>query len=182
MKNISPHVTVIISLLLVVLMSSELGCTQNGTATIDFKQVGACSGWKDGNTLHSAGPNAAYVVFKVHSIDNSQGKVDFAFDPSKVSVNAGSHPHMDSSLSLAQFIGVFQLVPTTIPQSKVVGLDGFAVAVVPTSNANGAVEANKTSYFLLYDTGSNDPGVLYAKENPSQTTWTLTENCTDIRF
>lgn len=161
------------------------GCntaTPNGTATIDFKQVGACNGWIDAGVTHSAGPNAAYVVFKVHTIDNNAGKVNFAFDPAKMAVNSGSKPHMDSSLSLATFVGVLQLIPTTVLQGKLVGLDGFAVAVVSTANANGAVEANQTSYNLLYDTGSADPGILFAKENPGQTSWPLTTDCKTIAY
>ena len=82
-----------------VLLCAGCGNT-NGTATINYTQVGACNGWKDGGILHSAGPNQAYVVFKVQSIDNTQGKVNFSFDPSKMAVNTGSHPHMDPSLSL----------------------------------------------------------------------------------
>ena len=161
------------------------GCntaTPNGTATIDFKQVGACNGWNDGAMLHSAGPNAAYVVFKVHTIDNNAGKVNFAFDPAKMAVNTGSKPHMDSSLSLATFVGVLQLIPTTVLQGKVVGLDGFAVTTVSTANANGAVEANQTSYSLIYDTGASDPGILFAKENPGQTNWPVTADCKAIAY
>ena len=161
------------------------GCntaTPNGTATIDFKQVGACNGWNDGSVLHSAGPNAAYVVFKVHTIDNKAGKVNFAFDPAKMAVNTGPKPHMDSGLSLASFVGVLQLIPTTIPQGKLVGLDGFAVATVPTATASGAVEANQTSYSLIYDTGSSDPGILFTKENPGQTSWPLTTDCKAIAY
>lgn len=154
----------------------------NGTAVVNFTQVGACNGWNDGTTLHSAGPNAAYVVFKVHNIDNSQGKVDFAFDPSKMYVNTTSHPHMDSSLSLAHFIGVFQLIPTSIPKGQVVGLDGFSVTIVQTANSNGSVEANQTSYFLGYDTSSTDPGIILTKLNSSQTSWPNTENCLAITF
>ena len=154
----------------------------NGTATINFTQVGACNGWKEGNDTHAAGPNAAYVIFKVHNIDNTQGTVNFAFDPSKMYVNITGRPHMDPNLSLAHFIGVFQLVPTTVPAKQLVGLDGYAVTVVQTSNVNGSVEANQTSYFLGYDAGSGDPSVVLAKMNSSQTSWPNTEDCTTITF
>ena len=159
------------------------GCTPtNGSATINFTQVGACNGWNDGQTLHSAGPNAAYVVFKVHSIDNTQGKVDFNFDPSKMAVNTGSQPHIDSSISLMTFMNKLALAPTTIPQGKLVGLDGFAVAIVQTSNPDGSKEANNTSYNLAYTGNSADPGITFVKLNGSQTSWPNTEDCTTITF
>ena len=166
-----------------VVLSGLSSCNPKGTATITFHQVGSCNGWNDGTSLYSAGPNAAYVVFKVHSIDNTQGKVNFAFDPAKMWVNAGSpKPHMDPNLSLAKFMGVFALVPTNIPQGKTVGLDGFSVAVVQTANANGAVEANQTTYSLGYDTGSSDPGVLFVTDK----TWVPlpqpTLDCTTITY
>ena len=79
-------------------------------------------------------------------------------------------------------MGALQLIPTTIPQGKLVGLNGFSVAVVPTANSNGSIEANKTSYFLIYDTATTDPGLLLAKGNSSQTSWPNTEDCTTIAF
>jgi hypothetical protein len=178
----------LIAVSILTVLFSASGCsgcntaTPNGTATIDFKQVGACNGYTDAGVLHNAGPNAAFVVFKVHTIDNSAGKVNFAFDPAKMAVNTGSKPHMDSSLSLATLVGVLKLIPTTVLQGKVVGLDGFAVTTVSTANANGAIEANQTSYSLIYDTGSADPGILFAKENPGQTSWPVTANCTAIAY
>jgi hypothetical protein len=182
MRPVSKSIAALLPLIATLLLLCGFDSCSNGTATIDFKQVGACNGWDDGVTLHSAGPNAAYVVFKVHSIDNTQGKVNFAFDPAKMAVNVSTHPHMDSSLSLASYIGVFELVPTTIPKGNLVGLDGYSVTIVPTANSNGAVEANQTSYFLTYDTGTSDPGILFSKENSSQTSWPLTEDCTDISY
>jgi hypothetical protein len=160
------------------------GCIKNGTATITYHQVGSCNGWNDGTTLWSAGPNAAYVVFKVHTIDNTQGTVDFNFDPAKMTVfNGGSpRPHIDPGLSLAKFMGVFALVPTTVSKGTLLGLDGFAVAIVQTTNPNGAVEANQTTYSLSYDTGAADPGILYATDQ----TWVPlpkpTEDCTTITY
>ncbi len=168
----------------IICVSGFDGCNSNGTATITYHQVGSCNGWNDGTSLWSAGPNAAYVVFKVHSIDNTQGKVDFNFDPSKMGVyNGGSPtPHMDPGLSLAKYMGVFALVPTTIPKGSQVGLDGFSVAVVQTSNPNGAIEANQTAYSLIYDPSTTNPGVIYS---PDQTWVPLakpTEDCTTIVY
>ena len=154
------------------------GCNQNGTATVNFEQIGACNGYLDGGSLVSAGPNAAFVLFKVHDLDNRQGKVNFNFDPARMFVNSSTpRAYMSSTLSLATTLGVFRLIATNVPQSQDTGLDGYAVTTVSTANANGAVEANNTSYFLSYETQATDPGVVLSKKDPSRTSWPLTENC-----
>lgn len=92
-----------------------VGCTStNGRATINFTQVGTCNGWNDRQTKHSAGPTMVFVVFKVLSIDNTLGKVDFIFDPSKMTVNVGSQPHVDSSISLMTFMHKLALASTRL--------------------------------------------------------------------
>jgi len=159
------------------------GCNGGGSAVITFHQVGSCNGWDDGSGGHfRAGPNAAYVVFKVHRIDNTQGNVDFNFDPAKMWVSIASRPHMDPSLSLARFIGVLSLVPTTVPKGSSTGLDGYSVTIVQTANPNGAIEANQTTYMLGYDTGAADPSILFSTDQ----TWTPLPNptldCTAITF
>ena len=141
---------------------------------ISYRQVGACNGWVEGNVVHSAGPNAAYVVFKVNFINNEKSSKDFAFDPNRLYVPSDG-AHVDTNLSLP--FGPFALIPTTIPHQKLVGLNGFAGAIVHTSTTSGAVEANQTSYFLSYEPASGDPAILLVKENPQQTTWPVIENC-----
>ncbi len=177
-----------LSMFFAVLVLSSLslaGCSSssNPVVTITYKQVGACNGYETSNGGVSVGPNAAYVIFAVDTIDNSQSSQDFAFDPTHLFVNlGGQHVHIDTSLSLAHdILGTFTLVPTTIPAGKTVTLDGFAPVVVTTVAANGASEANKTSYFLLSDPSPNF-GFILVKSNPSQTSWPDTENCRDIQL
>ena len=89
---------------------------------------------------------------------------------------------MSSSLSLTRDLGVFAAVPVTVAKGKSQGNNGITVTVVPTVAANGASEANNTSYFLLYDTPTPSLGVVLVKKNPSQTSWAQTDNCLAIQF
>ena len=168
------------------------GCPPSeDVVTITFDQVGACNGYQQtagpgGSGPHvtvSAGAHAAFVVFRVVTIDNSKSSKDFNFDPSRIFIT-GSSPQafMSSSLSLTQDLGVFAAVPTTVPKGKSVGNNGLMVTVVATGAANGASEANNSSYFLAFASRSGDPGVILAKRDPNRTSWPVTENCRAIRF
>ena len=148
-------------------------------AVVHYTQVGACNGWDTGGSVYNAGPYAAYVIFKVVSVDNTGSKVDFAFDPDRLHLR-GASAHVDTSLHLP--LGPFQAVPMTVPRGVLRGSNGYAGAVFSTSTSNGAVEANKTSYLLDYERASADPGVLSTKDNYQQTEWPFTENCTDIQL
>jgi hypothetical protein len=159
------------------------GCAGTGplvkdVAVINYEQVGACNGYRDGDALVSAGPNAAFVVFRIIDIDNTGSSKDFAFDPNLLSIS--SQNNMSSSLSLARLMGVFQAVPTAIPKGQQTGINGLTVTTVQTTTTNGAIDANKTSYQLSYQTAPNDPGVLF--KSSSRTAWPLTEDCLSIKF
>lgn len=164
--------------------AAAIGCGPSSAnpdqTVINYRQVGACNGWQEGEVTHSAGPNAAYVIFKVSTINNERSTKDFPFDPERLFVFSGLAPHVDTSLSLP--LGVFELIPATIPRNRLVGLNGYAGAVVETANPNGAVEANQTSYFLAYEAAPGDPAVTVVKENREQTSWPITENCTAIQL
>ncbi len=164
------------------------GCPNpNGTATISYHQTGACNGGQgqsgDPSTFYNAGPNQAFVVFGIERIDNSAGSVTFNFDPTKLFVNSTTRDFVDPSLMIYKWVlGPFASVPQSIAAGSNVGfaVSGQNALVVQTTNPNGSVEANMTSYFLLYNTGPSDPGVVMNKTDASQTTWPNTENCAAI--
>ncbi|MEK6262483.1 MAG: hypothetical protein AABP62_28120 [Planctomycetota bacterium] len=167
------------------------GCPPGGTQdviTITYDQVGACNGYEQtsgpgGSGPHqavNAGPNAAFVAFRIVSFDNSKSSKDFNFDPDRLFINLSERHFMDSNLSLARDLGVFTAAPTTIPKGKIMGNNGITVTTVPTNSANGASEANNTNYFLLYDSPSG--GVVLVKGDPNRVTWPQTDNCRAIKF
>jgi hypothetical protein len=162
---------------------AAIGCGPN-KAAVNFAQIGACNGYKDtSGSLASAGPNAAYVVFRVDSLDNTGSSVAFNFDPSRLWVNGTSpNAHMDSSLTLASTIGVLQAPAISVPAKKLTLVHGFVVAVVPTSGGNPATQANQVNYFLSYDATSSDPSVLPVKTNASQTSYPGNDNCLAMTY
>ncbi len=160
-------------------------------AIITFDQVGACNGYQEttgpgGSGPHmtvSAGPGAAFVAFRVVSIDNSKTGQPFQFDPDRIFVS-GSSPeaHLDSSLTLAQAFGLLAAAPITVPAGSNQGNSGIAVATVSTGAGNPAAEANTTSYFLSYAGAAGDPPVSLAKRNSTRTAWPVTDDCRAIGF
>jgi hypothetical protein len=171
------------AIVLLATVTTAIGCGPNN-ATINFAQIGACNGYKDtSSTLVSAGSNAAYVVFRVDSLDNTGSSVAFAFDPSRMWVSGTSpHAHIDPGLTLSSTIGVFQAPATSVPAKQLTQVHGFAVAVVSTSGGDPATQANQINYFLSYDTTSSDPGVLAVKKNASQTSYPGNDNCLAMSY
>lgn len=164
------------------LVSLIAGCDPNGglapLATIKYHQVGACNGYKPTSaSIVSVGPNAAYVIFNIESVDNTKPVIDFNFDPARLYISKSPAQFVDTNLQLAKDLGVFSTVPITVPKGQFVGINGYSVVVAVTGAVDGAVEANMTNYFLNYDTQPSGPGVILVKSNSSQTSFPLTRDC-----
>jgi hypothetical protein len=169
---------------LFVLMAPVQDCP-NGFVNITYHQVGACNGGPSSDGEYNAGPNQAYVVFAIESIDNSQNQNAFAYDPSNIYWIDNSKDAFDSSLEIYTYVlGPFATVPTTVNAGSSLNFSpyGFGALIVQTVAMDGASEANNTSYFLGYQgsgSGTN-PIVLLTKSDSSQTSWPDTPNCSDI--
>lgn len=179
MKNIGFGAACFIPLALLALLS---GCANpgaavpNGTATIRYEQLGACNGYKDGNNVVSAGPDAAFVIFKIIEINNSNGKVNLAYDPTKLFVPPNAH--VSTSLSLAQKIGVLGTTAKTVAAGTNLPHNGYAVVAVPTGNSSDPqLEANLVNYFLSYENDPSGPGIILSKVNHAQTKYQGVQNC-----
>ncbi len=151
--------------------------------TITYHQVGACNGFVNNiGDLVSVGPNAAYVLFGITSIDNSEGTTPFAFDPTKLFVKQGTLDFVDPGLQLySNILGPFAAIATTVNAGQDLQFQVSAqnALVVSTANSDGSVEANMTSYVLNYNTGASDPPVTLVKSNTGQT-FPNTEDCSTI--
>jgi xanthomonalisin len=152
-------------------------------ATISYHQVGACSGFPIPSGEVSVGPNAAYVIFGIEEINNSQNTAAFAFDPTKLYVQQAIQEFFDPRLQIYRYIlGPFAAIPTTVNprQDLRFQVSAFGALVVATTNSNGAVEANQTPYFLKYNASPSDPNVNLVKTDAARTSWPQTLNCTTI--
>ena len=111
----------------------------------------------------------------------------------------------------AQNMGVSSAVETAIPEGTKLEINGIAVVPLGINNPSGGPEANQYSFALVYDTWSTDeheangPGGSFfwifalgeslfggpklgsktidlIKTNPSETTWSVTDNCKALSF
>ncbi|HEY0795509.1 MAG TPA: carboxypeptidase-like regulatory domain-containing protein [Acidisarcina sp.] len=149
--------------------------------TITYHQVGGCNGYATGSGAISSGPNAAFVVFDIESIDNSGGTANFSFDPGNVFVPQTTPASLDSGLSIyADIFGPFAITPLTINAGQNLGVNGFGAAVVQTTAADGATETDHTVYPLHYNRAASDPLVILVNSQPGVVTWPLTQDCKAI--
>ena len=111
----------------------------------------------------------------------------------------------------AQNMGVSSAVETAIPEGTKLEINGFAVVPLGIKNPIGGQKATQYSFYLVYDTRSTDeheangPGGSFfwifalgeslfggpklgsktidlIKTNPSETTWSVTDNCKALSF
>jgi hypothetical protein len=166
-----------------VALSNCNGTPSQNIVTINYEQVGACNGFNNGSGVTSAGPKAAYVIFRISSINNKESAAqDFNFDPNRLFVN-GTSPQVfaSTSLNLAQ-INPFAVKSRFVAKGTTETLNGAAIAVVSTAANDGASEANNSSYTLAYETPSGGQGVVLVKKDPSRTSWPSTPDCTNIIY
>jgi hypothetical protein len=151
-----------------------------GPVLINYHQVGACGYFTTPSGLTSAGANQAYVVFEIESIDNSNSGSQFTFDPTKLNIHANTffapgtqfYTYILGSLAVGP--------PIQVAGGLKQPLGKFGALFVQTSNPDGAVEANQTSYFLSYQHQAGEPLVFPVKTNASQTSWPDTEDCCNL--
>jgi hypothetical protein len=157
------------------------GCAHDAV-TIHYEQIGACNGIATGPGATSAGPNAAYAILRINSIDNKESSArDFNFDPNLLFVNLTPRAYTSAHLNLVQ-LNPFYAVSATIKAGNSLSMNGAVVAVVQTSATDGASEASKTSYFLSYDSPSATQPIILDKVNSSQTTWPYIPDCSLITY
>jgi hypothetical protein len=74
------------------------------------------------------------------------------------------------------------VAPTTVAVGANLGFAAVAqgAMIVSTGTADGAVEANQTSYFLHYDRQPTDPQITLVKSNAPTTSFPLTQDCKTI--
>jgi hypothetical protein len=170
------------------------GISSAGTATISYQQIGACTGYG----AMTGRPNQAYVIFKIDSVDNSKGNVDFLLIPNRLFVDQSTEKQkaewvggwkrqfVSEDTKFLHELGATPVSTKSIPHNSKADINGFIFVPVNTVSANGSAEANKTSFKLSYDSapvpGETDPAIVLDKVNATQTSWPETENCQAIKL
>jgi hypothetical protein len=143
-------------------------------ATIKYEQVGGCQG--AGHTF--AGTGAAFIVFRIDSIDNTaSGSRDFDFDPNKLYL--GSDPRADVKttygVSLGNpFVTYGQLVAAGSRASSIG--DVFAIVAGPTISGNRIEK-----FTLYYATPAGTEGVLLSDQG-HDTTFPYSGDCQSLQY
>ena len=151
-------------------------------ALIKYEQRGACNGFTHLGGMTNAGPNNAYVVFRITEISNTgSGAVDFPFDPERLYVDVEpSDAYVDSDIQVSS-LNPFALQGRLVKAGTTETFNGAAIAVVPTTAVDGASEANHTHYVLRYSALSA-PGAQTEDLKPNTTSWPYTQDCSQITF
>jgi hypothetical protein len=156
------------------------GCNSN-PSNITYEQVGACNA----NQLN-AQDHLAFVFFRIHDIDNSQTNASYSFHPKNLWINTGDLYSGYDYVATGQQASLFGLSPmlaaVNVGSGAKVPVNKYVVFLVQTVDADGPNEANKTSYFFLYNSPPNEVGKLLTKSNSQQVSWPNTHRCADINF
>lgn len=146
--------------------------------TIKYHQYASCTGFPNSLGITSVGPNAAYVVFQLESIDNSGDSVAFNFDQSKLFVTDPVNPSLQDFVDPTMMIystifGPFAAANVTVPAMGSVSYqaDPDIALVVSTKSSDGSVDGNQTAYTLQYQQTAGQPTATLVKSNAGQTTF-----------
>lgn len=159
-------------------------CNPQPDAIIHWHKVGACNGGQGQtgmpSTFYNAGPNAAYVVFAIESIDNTQVKQAWTVNATNFHVGSSK---LDPGLMIYHWVlGPFALNTFPIPASTKISFqtNGYGAMVVSTTASDGASEADTANYSLLYTPNSGDPGVIM--EQSGNNTTPYTPDCATVQL
>jgi hypothetical protein len=159
------------------------GCTPQPDAIIKWHKVGACNGGLgqggDPSTSYNAGPNQAYVVFAIESVDNSQVNKAWTIDPTQFHVGTAK---FDPTLMIYHWVlGPFALTNTPIPASGIgFSTNAYGAMVVATTATDGASEADTANFSLAFTPAAGAPGVVL-EQNPAAST-AYTPDCANVQL
>jgi hypothetical protein len=165
-----------------VLLLDACSSGSNPLATINYSQIGACSDFSHDGLFTSAGPNQAYVIFRISTIANQEaGAKNFDFDPSLLFINGGTVRDFGDDTNLAA-INPFIARPATVMAGTTLTFNGDVVIIVQTVASDPTREVEKTNYLLDYSTPTNSEGALPVKANVNAHTFPFTPNCEDVTY
>jgi hypothetical protein len=172
------------SKLFVPLLALYLCSCGNPDATITWHKVGACNGGVsqsgDPTESYNAGPNQAYVVFAIESINNNG--VNQAWTLGAAKFHVGSAFFDPGLMIYSAKLGPFALGTFPIPANNQITFFGnaYGALVVSTTAMDGASEADTANYSLLYSPNPGDPGMIMTQGPDASTAYT--PNCADVQL
>jgi len=178
------------------------GCGRRSAAnptTISYSEVGVCKSYATPTGSENAKPNEGFAIFKIETIDNAKQSSSFNLDPERFfvdqtpaemkqkNISFQSRRFMDANPRFAQAMGVTGLARAAFPANQKTDVNSFIIVPLRLNNPTGGPEANQYSFDLIYDTttseqqtGSKD--VVVTKTNPTDTKYSVIENCKELAF
>ena len=177
------------------------GCGRNSSHPINiaYQPVGICQAYETRDGQISVGASSGFAVFKIESVDNTEGEVEFIFAPERLFVNQSPPVLVAGSLNrrfvradprFARALGFVPIpeIPLAVGEKREV----HSIVFIPLTinNPNGGAEANQFSFELAYDTGFGDrgdqenvnEGVSFTIIRPANPKWRVVENCRELTF
>jgi hypothetical protein len=161
---------------LVLLGSTATECDPAAAlSTIWYEQVGGCQG--AGSTF--AGTGAAYIAFRVNSIDNTMpGARTFGFDPNRLYINTDPRSFVQTSLGTALH-HPFVTTGQSVAAGSTAPINGAAFAIVDGPTISGGTIEKFTLY---YDTPAGGQGVIMKDEKAQTSTFPYRGNCQQLSY
>jgi len=177
------------------------GCGRNSShpINIDYQPIGICRAYETPDGRISAGTSSGFAVFKIESVENTEGEGDFVFAPERLFVNQSPPILVAGSLNrrfvradprFARALGFvpIQEIPLAVGEKREVNSIVFIPLTI--NDPNGGAEANQFSFELAYDTGFGDKGdqenvnegISFTITKPANPKWVVVENCTELDF
>ena len=151
------------------------GCNGQPDAIIKWHKVGACNGGLgqggDPSTSYNAGPNQAYVIFAIESVDNSQ--VNQAWTLNATQFHVGSATFDPGLMVYHWVLGQVALTTFPVPASGVAfQTNAYGAMVVSTTATDGASEADTANYSLQFTPSGGSPGAVMTQNSAASTAYT----------
>lgn len=177
------------------------GCGRNSSHPINiaYQPVGICRAYETRDGRINAGASNGFAVFKIESLDNTEGELDFVFAPERLFVNQSPPVLVAGTLNrrfvradprFARALGFAPVpeIPLAVGEKREVN----SIVYIPLAinDLNGGAEANQFSFELAYDTGFGDKGdqenvnegVSFTIIKPANPKWAVVENCRELAF
>ncbi len=154
----------IVALLILVPLN---GCDTN-IAVITFHQIGVCGQYTDQiGTFHAVAPPAFYAKFEIDSVDNTGSKLEFDFDPSKLTAKGGVQEQAVDMYLTTNIAGPFAAVagPQPVP-SGTSSKPGVYVVALVTALPNSSSPPLFSLNYPAFQKGA--PVVNVISQNPNQ--------------
>jgi hypothetical protein len=169
----------IVALALLVPLASGCDPETFAAATITYEQIGACNGTPTPTGAVTAGAGAAYIAYKIYSIENTMANArDFEFDPNRLYINEDPIAHVNTTY--ADSMGnPFGTHGTTVRAGTTAQINGVVFAIVQSPSINGDTVGR---YNLLHETPAGAQGAFVVSKDTDRVSFPYRGGCHELTY